>query len=126
VAGVPNYFNATALTDGMAFVIDKGTFETVLGKLDGLIIRSLDRKFLVSESIDTSLAVFLWNDGSRQQFHISPCLGDKIARLASKFSKKRNWTVRPSRLWQTLLLIESLKRGAKYAKKGPRKKLLCI
>jgi len=46
-ANVPNFFNATALTDGMAFVIDRRTFQKVLGDLDGLIIRSLDRKFLV-------------------------------------------------------------------------------
>ena len=43
----PQYCNATALEDGMAFVIDKSTFETVLGDFQGLILRSMDRKKLV-------------------------------------------------------------------------------
>lgn len=47
VSHVPNFFNAVALSDGMAFVIDRTTFDDVLGNFDGLVMRSLDRKRLV-------------------------------------------------------------------------------
>ena len=58
-AGQPNYYNAIAMTDGMAFCIDKDTFDRVLGNLDGLILRSTDRKVLVS-SYNETFAVSLF------------------------------------------------------------------
>lgn len=51
VCGRPTAANVTALEDGMAFVIDRTMFEKVLGKLDGIIMRSLDAKKLVSAKI---------------------------------------------------------------------------
>jgi CRP-like cAMP-binding protein len=46
IDNLPLRLNATAVEDGIAFVIDKETFRTVLGDLQGLIIKSLDRKKL--------------------------------------------------------------------------------
>lgn len=42
------FLNVTALEDGIAFVIDKATFQAVLGDLEGLITKSLDRKKLLA------------------------------------------------------------------------------
>jgi cAMP-dependent protein kinase regulator len=47
VTGEPRAANVVAKTDGMAFCIDKETFETVLGKLSVLIMRSQDKVKLV-------------------------------------------------------------------------------
>ncbi|GKY97785.1 hypothetical protein MPSEU_000736700 [Mayamaea pseudoterrestris] len=53
----PTIADAVAKEDGMAFVIDRETFEKVLGKLDRIIMRSTDRKKLSGIKIikDTEL-----------------------------------------------------------------------
>jgi cAMP-dependent protein kinase regulator len=47
VTGEPRAANVVAKTDGMAFCIDKNTFDTTLGQLSVLIIRSQDKTKLV-------------------------------------------------------------------------------
>jgi cAMP-dependent protein kinase regulator len=47
VTGEPRAANVIAKTDGMAFCIDKNTFDTVLGQLSVLILRSQDQTKLV-------------------------------------------------------------------------------
>jgi CRP-like cAMP-binding protein len=47
VTGEPRAANVLAKTDGLAFCIDKETFETVLGELSVLILRSQDKIKLV-------------------------------------------------------------------------------
>lgn len=56
---VQMFYNATAASDGMAFVIDKETFQKVLGDLDDLILRSLDRTRLVSNIMADHVDLFL-------------------------------------------------------------------
>lgn len=80
----PQYCNATALEDGMAFVIDKSTFETVLGDFQGLILRSMDRKKLVRVVV---ACVFL-NCNIAGATSFVTLLRD--VRGASKFSSKHN------------------------------------
>lgn len=47
VTGEPRAANVKCLTDGLSFCIDKETFETVLGKLSDVILRSQDKRQLV-------------------------------------------------------------------------------
>ncbi|GAX28827.1 cGMP-dependent protein kinase 1 [Fistulifera solaris] len=46
VSGEPHTADVVALTDGLAFRIDKATFERVLGKLSKLILRAQEQKTL--------------------------------------------------------------------------------
>jgi CRP-like cAMP-binding protein len=46
VSGEPHSADVVALTDGLAFRIDKSTFERVLGKLSRLILRAQEQKAL--------------------------------------------------------------------------------
>lgn len=50
VTGDPRAANVVASSDGMAFCIDKKTFELVLGDLEGACIRSQDKTRLVSST----------------------------------------------------------------------------
>ena len=47
VTGEPRAANVICMTDGLAFYIDKPTFETVLGGLNAVILRSQDQRQLV-------------------------------------------------------------------------------
>ena len=48
VTGDPRAADVVAKTDGLAFFIDKDTFERILGKLNDVIIRAQDQRLIVS------------------------------------------------------------------------------
>ena len=48
VTGEPRAANVVCMTDGLAFYIDKETFETILGSLNDVILRAQDQRQLVS------------------------------------------------------------------------------
>jgi Cyclic nucleotide-binding domain len=54
VSEQPRLGNLVALEDGMAFRIDKNTFKEVIGDLDQVLIRSVDKIALVSTLSDNS------------------------------------------------------------------------
>ena len=56
-SGRPTTADILAEADGLAFVIDREVFENTLGKLDGIIMRCMDRKKLVSSIVAVFMGV---------------------------------------------------------------------
>jgi CRP-like cAMP-binding protein len=55
----PRAATVTALTEGVAFSIDRMTFEKVLGKFSRLIIKAQDRRLLVRRKMDKMIWSFI-------------------------------------------------------------------
>jgi cAMP-dependent protein kinase regulator len=74
----PRIANCIALTKGVAFVIDKTTFETVLGSLSQLALKSQDKRVLVSAVVKP----FFFNSFVlRLMLHCCPQRFSTVARL---------------------------------------------
>jgi len=65
VTGDPRAADVVAKTDGLAFYIDKDTFERVLGKLNDVIIRAQDQRKIVSttNTVDLFMRVNILSHG---------------------------------------------------------------
>jgi cAMP-dependent protein kinase regulator len=94
----PRAANVTALTEGVAFYIDRSTFEKVLGKFARLVIKAQDRRLLVRKTRDgqdMELALLLL-------FLILGVISLLFRRREWIFSKRRTWNVTKLKTWQIL------------------------
>lgn len=98
VTGDPRAADVVAKTDGLAFYIDKDTFERVLGKLNDVIIRAQDQRKIVSAIESKVVCRFVCHI----DFSHGCCFLSYSASRLSKSSATLVWIrklSRPCRVW---------------------------